>query len=112
MPVGLMVGQSASYCAGSARDLGERFTLLIGDAHPGIVDATVARRVMSRIMIEIGEWCQLRASYMETLARASADEMSIDGSVSRLTKWTSRSGSLKFDFDCTINMQACEYVHG
>jgi hypothetical protein len=51
----------------------EQFTLLIGGGHPSIVDASVTRRVMSRIMIEIGEWAQMRASYMATLARASTD---------------------------------------
>jgi hypothetical protein len=51
----------------------DRFTLLTGGGHPGIVDASVARRVMSRIMIEIGEWAQMRASYMATLTRASTD---------------------------------------
>jgi hypothetical protein len=44
----------------------EQFTLLIGGGHPGIVDASGTRRVMSRIMIEIGESAQMRASYMTT----------------------------------------------
>jgi hypothetical protein len=51
----------------------EQFTLLTGRGHPSIVDASVARCVMSRIMIEIGEWAQMRASYMATLTRASTD---------------------------------------
>jgi hypothetical protein len=39
----------------------DQFTLLTGGGHPNIVDASVARRVLSRIMIEIG---------VESIARA------------------------------------------
>jgi hypothetical protein len=53
----------------------DRSTLLMitGGGHPNIVDVSVARPVMSRILIEIGGWAQMRASYMATLTRASTD---------------------------------------
>jgi hypothetical protein len=72
IPTGAMATATAIFDA-HRLSADDRFTLLTGGGHPNIVDASVARRVMSRIMIEIDEWAQMGASYMATLTRASTD---------------------------------------
>ena len=47
----------------------ERFTLLTGGYHPAITDEVLRRRVMSAILIAVGQWMAARQRWMTDYQR-------------------------------------------
>ena len=47
----------------------ERFTLLTGGYHPAITDVTLRRRVMSAVLIAVGQWMAARERWMAEYQR-------------------------------------------
>ena len=50
----------------------EQLTLLVGGYHPAIVGESLRLRVMSAILIALGQWALMRAEYLDLYERASA----------------------------------------